>query len=81
MILMSFPNPSIFAFWKMSFRSEVCSGSCHLSCAMILLSEMDSAKSMEPAQFCDARCEECWRGRSTVGVVAGAVVRAIQATE
>ena len=31
----------------MKFRSEVCSGSCHPSYAMICLSEIDSAKSVE----------------------------------
>ena len=34
-----FPNPSTFAVWKMSFRSEDCSVSCHRSYAMIRISE------------------------------------------
>ena len=45
-----FPNPSTFAFWKMSFRSEVCSGSCHPSYAMIWISEIDLAKSVEDSR-------------------------------
>ena len=39
-----FPNPSTFAFWKLNFWSEVCSGSRHPSHAMIWLSEIASAK-------------------------------------
>ena len=35
-----FPNPSTFVLWEMIFRSEVCSGNCHPSYAMICISEI-----------------------------------------
>ena len=41
------PNPSAFALWIMGFTTEVCSGTCHPSHAMIWISKIDSAKSIE----------------------------------
>ena len=41
-----FPNPSTFTYWKINISSEVFSGCCHTSHAMIWVNEIDSATSM-----------------------------------